>query len=61
LAPTKHLENFITIVFLSGNNESTVINRDVNVSQIAQWVAGWHTASIVSGSSAVDSILFFMD
>jgi hypothetical protein len=61
LAPTKHLENFITIVFLSGNNESTVINRDVNVSQIVQWVAGWHTASIVSGSSPVDSILFFMD
>ena len=48
LAPTKHLENFITIVFLRGNNESNLINRDVNrVSQIAQWAAGWHSASIV--------------
>ena len=58
LAPTQHLENFITIVFLRENNDSTLINR---VSQIAQWVAGWHSASIVYGSSPVDSILFFID
>ena len=61
LAPTKHLENFITIVFLRGNNDSSLINREVNVCQIAQWVAGWNSASIVYGSSLVDSILFFID
>jgi hypothetical protein len=61
LAPTKHLENFITIFFLRGNNESTLINRGDNVSQIAQWVAGWHLALIVYGSSPADSILFFID
>ncbi len=61
LAPTKHLENFINIVFLRGNDDPALINRDVNVTQIAQWVAGWHSISIVYGSSPVDSILFFID
>ncbi len=61
LAPTQHLENFITIVFLRGNNDSTLINRDFNTSQIAQWVAAWHSASTVYGSSPADSILFFID
>ena len=48
-------------MFLRGNNDSALINKDVNVSQIAQWVAGWHSASNVYGSSPADSILFFID
>jgi hypothetical protein len=61
LALTKHLENVITIVFLRGNNESIVIKRHINASQIAQWVAGWHSPSFVYGSSPVDFFLFFID
>jgi hypothetical protein len=33
----------------------------VNVSQRAQRVAGWHSASVVYGSSPEVSILFFID
>ena len=34
---------------------------DDNVSQIAQWIAEWHTASIIYGSNPVDAISFFID
>ncbi len=48
-------------MFLRENNDSNLINKDVNVYQIAQWVACWYSASIVCSSSPVDSILFFID
>ncbi len=62
LAPTKHLENiynYRALCFYVGNFH--IINNCTYVSQIAQWLAGWHSASMVYCSNLKDYILFFTE
>jgi hypothetical protein len=62
LAPTRHLENFIIIVpFVFTRGTFYVVNSTLEVSQRAQWLADFHSLSMIYGSNPEDHILFFND